>query len=97
MRTSRREALTKYGSPLVSVIIPTFNRSYVIGRAIDSVYKQTYKNIELIVVDDGSTDDTENLIKKNYPNINYIRTLIKVLALLETLELECLKGSSWHF
>jgi glycosyltransferase involved in cell wall biosynthesis len=43
---------------LVSVVIPTFNRSKVVHEAIDSVLTQTYNNIELIIVDDGSTDDT---------------------------------------
>lgn len=48
---------------LISVIIPTYNRSATIERAINSVRKQTYKNIEIIVVDDGSTDLTKKIVK----------------------------------
>ncbi|MBS1816597.1 MAG: glycosyltransferase family 2 protein [Acidobacteria bacterium] len=44
--------------PLVSIAIPTFNRSSLVRRAIDSVLTQTYPNIQVIVVDDGSSDDT---------------------------------------
>jgi len=50
--------------PLVSVIIPTYNRKKKLPTAIDSVLNQTYKNWELIVVDDRSTDDTRKLIEK---------------------------------
>lgn len=50
-------------SPLVSVYIPTYNRSSLVKRAVESVKNQTYKNIEVIVVDDGSGDDTEAIVK----------------------------------
>lgn len=47
---------------LVSVIIPTYNRAALIKRAVDSVLNQSHKNIELIVVDDGSTDSTLDVL-----------------------------------
>ncbi|MEE9912506.1 MAG: glycosyltransferase family 2 protein [Deltaproteobacteria bacterium] len=45
-------------NPVISVIIPSYNRSEFILRAVRSVFRQTFNNIELLVVDDGSTDDT---------------------------------------
>ena len=47
-----------------SIILPTFNRANFITKAIESVINQTYKNWELIVIDDGSTDNTEEIIQK---------------------------------
>ena len=61
-------------NPTVSVIIPTYNRAHLIGRAIQSVLNQTYQDFEVIVVDDGSIDNTEKIVKSfNDPRIRYIR------------------------
>ena len=55
-------------SKLVSVIIPTHNRADLLPRAIESVLKQTYTNFEIIIVSDGSTDNTEAVVKKYSEN-----------------------------
>ncbi len=62
-------------SNIVSIIIPTYNRAKVIGRAVDSIFTQTYKNWELIIVDDGSTDNTEASLAKYIadPRVSYHR------------------------
>ena len=54
--------------PKISVIIPVYNGEKYIQRCIDSVFNQTYSNVEIIVVNDGSTDNTENILK-SYSNI----------------------------
>lgn len=56
-------------NPLVSVIIPAYNHQRYVGEAITSVIEQSYSNIELIIIDDGSTDETYSIIleyQKNY-------------------------------
>ena len=49
--------------PLVSVVIPVFNGEKTIRRAIESIFEQTYPNIEVIVVDDSSTDSTAEILR----------------------------------
>lgn len=60
--------------PLVSVVIPTFNRADLIGETISSALAQSYRSFELIVVDDGSTDRTEDVVRQfEDARLRYIR------------------------
>lgn len=55
----------------ISVIIPTYNRVATLGRALDSVFSQTLPAQDVWIIDDGSTDGTEDYIRSNYPSVNY--------------------------
>jgi glycosyltransferase involved in cell wall biosynthesis len=59
--------------PSVSVIIPTYNRAWSIKRAVDSVLEQTCRDFELIVVDDGSSDETPGLLEAYRGAIKWVR------------------------
>lgn len=50
-------------SPFISVIIPTYNRAHILERSIKSILAQTFDDFELIIVDDGSTDNTRNVVE----------------------------------
>lgn len=58
-------------APVVSVIIPTYNRKAYLGQALDSLAAQTYRDFEIIVVDDGSTDDTAEFLRVRPESIRY--------------------------
>ena len=50
-------------SILFSIVIPTYNREKLIGKTIQSVINQTYKNFEVLIIDDGGTDNTRNIVE----------------------------------
>jgi glycosyltransferase involved in cell wall biosynthesis len=58
--------------PKLSVIIPTYNREGFIGKAIDSVLNQSFEDYEIVVIDDGSTDDTRKVLEEYKTQIKYV-------------------------
>jgi GT2 family glycosyltransferase len=59
-------------APKVSIIIPAYNRAHLIGATLRSALRQTYTDYEIVVVDDGSTDDTESVVRSIAPMARYI-------------------------
>lgn len=58
--------------PLVSVIIPTYNREHLLIKSINNALEQTYENIEIVIIDDGSTDGTKAFMEAfHHPKVNY--------------------------
>ncbi|MDD5765534.1 MAG: glycosyltransferase [Candidatus Marinimicrobia bacterium] len=72
----------------VTVIIPTYNRAEVLERALKSVLSQTYGNFEVIVIDDGSTDNTDSVISKYASKIRYFSKLHAGVSAARNLGLE---------
>ena len=62
-------------NPLVSVIIPNYNHAKFLKERIESVLNQTYKNFEIIILDDKSTDDSVGIIKQ-YADNNYVKHIL---------------------
>lgn len=77
---------------MISVIIPTFNHSRFVSDAINSVLAQTYKNLEVIIVDDGSTDNTREVLKKYGSKIKYIYQNNKGLSAARNIGIKFSKG-----
>ncbi len=73
MSTLAAPAVPHHCPPLVSVVVPTFNRASQVGQALDSVLAQDYLQRELIVVDDGSTDHTPRILAAYGERIQVIR------------------------
>jgi len=77
---------------LVSVIIPAFNAEKTIARAVDSVLAQTYSPVEVIVVDDGSTDGTRDICESYGNRIHYIYQKNKGVSSARNQGIEAAKG-----
>ncbi len=63
----------KLFNPLVSIIIPVYNGANYVEEAIKSALAQTYKKIEVVVINDGSTDKTEEIVKKYLKKVRYYK------------------------
>src|SRR5262249_12339954 len=59
--------------PLVSVLVPSFNGARYLREALDSILAQTYRSLEVILLDDASTDDTPAIAREYLPRITYVR------------------------
>jgi len=76
----------------VSVIIPTYNRAQMLERALQSVLSQTYDNVEIIVIDDGSTDNTSEILDKYDSSIKHYSILHKGVSAARNMGIKKAKG-----
>lgn len=96
-------------NPLVSVVMPTYNAELHIKKACESILNQTYKNIELIIVEDGSIDNTFNIIKdlqsidnriklvNNKKNLGVTKSLNKALKLAKGKYIVRMDSDDWSY
>ena len=76
---------------LISVVVPVYNGERYIAEAIDSVLAQEYKNIEIIAVNDGSTDGTEKILR-SYANVRYLHQSRKGVSAARNKGIKCSSG-----
>jgi glycosyltransferase involved in cell wall biosynthesis len=81
-----------YDKNLVSVVIPAYNSRQWVKRAVDSVLRQTYPNVEAIVVDDGSTDGTFEYVKAHIPEVTLLQQPNQGVAAARNLGVKHSKG-----
>ena len=82
--------------PLVSVIIPVYNGARFLHAALESVFAQTYRPFEVIVVDDGSVDDS-GIIAQSFPEVRYIHQANQGVAAARNNGIEAARGEFYAF
>ncbi|MCD4742911.1 MAG: glycosyltransferase family 2 protein [Desulfobacteraceae bacterium] len=88
---------TDHEKLLVSAIIPTFNRGWIVAEAVKSILNQDYPNIETIVIDDGSTDDTAKQLFPYLDKITYIKQENKGVSAARNLGIKKSSGKLTAF
>jgi glycosyltransferase involved in cell wall biosynthesis len=83
-------------NPLVSVIIPVYNGARFLRAALESVFAQTYRPLEVIVVDDGSVDDS-GVIAQSFPEVSYIHQANQGVAAARNNGIEAARGEFFAF
>jgi glycosyltransferase involved in cell wall biosynthesis len=83
--------------PLVSVIIPTYNRAHSIGETVESALRQTYRGLEVVVVDDGSTDETAAVLARYAPPVRVVRQANQGVARARNAGVGASRGSILMF
>lgn len=78
--------------PLISIIIPAFNAESNIQKAINSVLQQTHKNVEILVIDDGSTDNTSEIVKSFGEEVSYFYQSNRGVAAARNKAIDMAKG-----
>lgn len=92
----RKSCILKLEHPaedaLVSVVIPTYNRARIVGSAIESALRQTYPRLQIVVADDGSTDDTRAIVKSYGERVTYLQQANAGVSAARNLGLRAARG-----
>ena len=79
-------------NPLVSIVVCTCNRAHMLGQTMETIFAQDYSAVEVLVVDDGSTDQTETLVRSYGDKVRYHRKEKSCIAATRTLACRLAKG-----
>jgi glycosyltransferase involved in cell wall biosynthesis len=91
MINDEKEKASPVEDALISVIIPVYNGGRYVAQALDSVFRQEHKNIEIIAVNDGSTDGTEEILR-SYSNVRYLYQSRKGASKARNEAVKCSSG-----